>query len=39
MDTVVPNPGPGLATLMVPPFALTKVDAIQKPRPEPGIEP
>ena len=39
METVVPNPGPGLETVRMPPFAMTKVDAIQKPRPEPGIEP
>ena len=38
MEAVVPNPCPGLEMSMVPPFALTKVDAIQKPSPEPGME-
>ena len=37
MEAVVPSPCPGLEMSMVPPFALTKVDAIQKPRPDPGI--
>src|SRR5258707_11040062 len=37
MDAVVPCPCPWLKISMVPPFALTKVDAIQKPRPEPGM--
>ena len=37
MEAVVPCPGPGLEISMVPPFAPTNVDAIQKPRPDPGI--
>src|ERR1700686_4924992 len=36
MQAVVPRPCPRLEISMVPPFALTKVDAIQKPSPEPG---
>jgi hypothetical protein len=37
MEAVVPCPWPRLDMSMLPPFALTKVDAIQKPRPEPGM--
>src|ERR1700761_142626 len=37
MEAVVPNPCPRLDMSMVPPLALTKVDAIQNPRPEPGM--
>src|ERR1700739_1078909 len=37
MEAVVPNPCPALDMPMVPPFAPTKVDAIQKPRPDPGM--
>jgi hypothetical protein len=37
MEAVVPRPWPRLDMSMVPPLALTKVDAIQKPRPEPGM--
>jgi hypothetical protein len=37
MEAVVPCPCPRLEMSMVPPFALTKVEAIQNPRPEPGI--
>src|SRR5258708_24744488 len=37
MKAVVPCPCPRLELSMVPPFALTKVDAIQKPRPDPGM--
>ena len=37
MDAVVPCPCPRLQMSMVPPFALTKVEAIQNPRPDPGI--
>ena len=37
IETVVPSPCPGLVMPMVPAFALTKTEAIQKPRPDPGI--
>jgi hypothetical protein len=37
IEAVVPNPCPGLDMPMVPPLAPTKVDAIQKPRPDPGM--
>src|SRR6202048_1367122 len=37
MDAAVPCPCPRLEISTVPPFARTKVDAIQKPRPEPGM--
>jgi hypothetical protein len=37
MDAVVPCPCPGLDMSMVPPLAPTKMDAIQKPRPDPGM--
>src|ERR1700730_2302467 len=37
MEAVVPCPCPRLEISIVPPFALTKVEAIQKPRPDPGI--
>src|SRR4030088_1187316 len=37
MEAVVPCPCPRLEMSMVPPFAATKVDAIQKPRPDPGM--
>src|SRR3984957_10250971 len=37
MEAVAPNPCPRLEMSMAPPFALTKVDAIQNPRPDPGI--
>src|ERR1700676_5425010 len=37
MEAVVPCSCPRLETSIVPPFALTKIEAIQKPRPEPGI--
>src|SRR5580692_11989619 len=36
MEAVAPSPCPRLEMSMVPPFALTNVDAIQNPRPEPG---
>src|ERR1700730_19037719 len=36
-DAVVPCPCPRLQMSMVPPFALTKMEAIQNPRPDPGI--
>src|SRR5579883_2374812 len=36
MDTVVPMPCPRLETVTVPPLDLTKVEAIQKPSPDPG---
>lgn len=38
METIVPSPCPGLDVLMVPPVAPTKIEAIQKPRPEPGMD-
>src|ERR1700692_656172 len=37
MEAVVPCPLPPLTISIDPSFALMKVDAIQKPRPEPGI--
>src|ERR1700730_151950 len=37
IEAVAPSPCPRLEMSMVPPFALTKVDAIQNPRPDPGI--
>ncbi len=37
IEAVLPCPWPGLDISMVPPFALTKVEAIQNPRPDPGI--
>src|SRR5258707_531024 len=37
MEAVAPSPCPRLDMSMVPPFALTKVDAIQNPRPDPGM--
>ena len=37
MVAVVPNPCPRLDMSMVPPLARMKVDAIQNPRPDPGI--
>src|SRR5580704_6877279 len=36
IEAVVPRPCPWLEMSVVPPFALTKVDAIQKPNPDPG---
>ena len=36
IEAVVPRPWPRLAMSALPLCALTKVDAIQKPRPEPG---
>src|SRR5450756_1474239 len=37
IEAVVPCPGPRLEISMDPSFALTKVEAIQKPRPDPGM--
>src|ERR1700688_4541650 len=37
MEAVAPSPCPRLEMSILPPFALTKVDAIQNPRPDPGI--
>ena len=37
MEAVVPCPCPRLKMSIVPPFARTKTDAIQKPRPDPGM--
>ena len=37
IEAVVPSPWPVLDISIVPPFALMKVDAIQKPNPEPGM--